>query len=573
MIARRPVARAVAWLAAAVLAAGCSLVPTSGPIVAGPVVDFAESAQFIRVVAAPPSPGATPAEVVRGFIEASADLAEDRAIARRYLTAEAAATWDAGASTTVFEQGSLAVTATGATVRVAAQVTGRVHGDGTLDVVSPAEALILTLDVTRVVEPGATRAEWRIADPPAGVLLSDVDLRRAYRRHGVHFPSARSPALVPDARLIPVVGPSLPTTLAEQVLAGPSDWLAPAVRTGVPRGTALAVGAVPVAEGVALVELTEQALLADPEQRADLAAQLTWTLTQLPEVQAVEIRVRGAALDVAGAGPRMDRRTWQDRAPDVLTLGPGGEGPPAHYLLDAASIVRVAGERREVLADVPGARRASALAVSLDARQAAVVVDGGARMWLVGLEPPAGGRRAVAGTGITSVSYDVDGWAWYADDGGLRRVASDGRVRDVRVVGDLDARGITAVSLARDGARAVVVAGGEVLLGAVVRARGTVQLASLRRVDPATTDVRGVAWRDSATLDVLGTLPGTARQVLRVEVGSGQVVPAGAPPLPLDVAAAPAGPTLVRSGQGPAFANVGLQWRELGPARAVAYPG
>ena len=46
--------------------------------------------QFIRVIAAPPSVGASPTEIVRGFLEANASLESDHAIARRYLTPEAA---------------------------------------------------------------------------------------------------------------------------------------------------------------------------------------------------------------------------------------------------------------------------------------------------------------------------------------------------------------------------------------------------------------------------------------------------------------------------------------------------
>ena len=69
----------------------CASVPTSGPIEQGPVVDAGESTQFIRVIAAPPSQGASPADIVRGFLEANASLESDHAIARRYLTPPAAA--------------------------------------------------------------------------------------------------------------------------------------------------------------------------------------------------------------------------------------------------------------------------------------------------------------------------------------------------------------------------------------------------------------------------------------------------------------------------------------------------
>ena len=102
-----PGPRVAVAAAACIGLAACAGVPTSGPIEQGPVVDAGESSQFIRVIAAPPSVGASPTEIVRGFFEANASLESDHAIARRYLTPEAAATWDPDAATTVYQQSSL----------------------------------------------------------------------------------------------------------------------------------------------------------------------------------------------------------------------------------------------------------------------------------------------------------------------------------------------------------------------------------------------------------------------------------------------------------------------------------
>ena len=107
-----PVPALVGLVVAAVLA-GCATVPTAGPIEQGPVVDSVESTQFIRVIAAPPSQGASPAEIVRGFLEASASLEQDHAIARRYLTERASEQWDPGARTAVYEESSLEVRSRG----------------------------------------------------------------------------------------------------------------------------------------------------------------------------------------------------------------------------------------------------------------------------------------------------------------------------------------------------------------------------------------------------------------------------------------------------------------------------
>ncbi len=566
----RPALAAVAGLLAAVLAA-CSTVPTSGPIEQGPVVNAAESNQFIRVIAAPPSQGAQPAEIVRGFLEASASLEQDHAIARRYLTESASAQWDPDAGTTIYLASSLRLTPSDDQVLVDVTVMGELREDGSLKTVDPGQPRSDTFNLAQVAESGATVPEWRIVDPPPGILISSADLRRAYRLYETYFPSARSTVLVPDGRLIPVVGPSLPTTLAELVLGGAAPWLAPAVGTGAPKGTALALGAVPVQDGVARVELTEQALSASDVQRRDLAAQLTWTLTQLPDIVLVELLAAGEPFEVPGAPLQMGRDAWRARAPDSFSQGLTGEGAPPHYLLDGGSLVRVSSGTRTVapLPEEAGADLTS-LAVSLDQRRAAAVEPGGGAVWLLPLDRSTAARRLEA-EGVGDISFDVDGRAWFVADGRVRRLTVGGDVEDVGVPKEVGR--ITALQLARDGARVAVIARGMVLIGAIEEGDAGLSLASLHRVDTVIDSATALAWRDASTVDVLGSQEGGGRQVLRLSLGDGQVLPLGAPSRPVDIAAAPGGLTVVSTQQGGVFANVGLQWRDQGSGQSVAYPG
>jgi hypothetical protein len=553
------------------LVAGCATVPTSGPIEQGPVVDSAESTQFIRVIAAPPSQGAGPTEIVRGFLEASASLEQDHGIARRYLTEAASARWDPGAGTTVYSAASLQPTGQEDEVRAGIEVSGELLADGTLQISDPGERLSVTFTLAQVAEGGSTVPEWRIVDPPPGVLISASDLRRAYRLYETYFPSARSSVLVPDGRLIPVVGPSLPTTLAELVLDGPSEWLAPAVRTGAPQGTALALGAVPVRDGVARVELTEQALSATEAQRRDLAAQLTWTLTQLPDVVSIELLAGGEPYDVSGAPLQMDRETWRARSPDALSQGPTGEAVPPFYLLDSDSIVRVtSGSRTSIPITEEAGDSLTGLAVSLDQRHAAAVEEGGGALWLLPLDRATTVAR-VETDGASEISFDVDGRPWFLGDAQIRRLSLGGRVEPVEVPDGVGP--ITALQLARDGARVAVVAEGTVLVGILEERDSGPAIASLHRVDTVIGRARRLAWRDASTLDVLGTQTGGGRQVLRLTIGDGQVLPLGAPAQPVDLAAAPGGLTLVGTESSAVFANVGLQWRDQGSGQSVAYPG
>src|SRR5580765_2482444 len=113
---RRRVARAAGALlvlACAAAASACGGIPDSGPVHAGAQLDGPPP---VRVLAAPPVPGATPAEIVRGFLRAQPGLDDDAAVARSYLVGEAARSWATkGARVVVYpDESSLKIAPTGA---------------------------------------------------------------------------------------------------------------------------------------------------------------------------------------------------------------------------------------------------------------------------------------------------------------------------------------------------------------------------------------------------------------------------------------------------------------------------
>jgi hypothetical protein len=566
------VVRAAVLVVLAGLVGACSLVPTSGPIRQGPVVESGESTQFIRVIAAPPSTGAQPDEIVRGFLEANASLEQDHAIARRYLTTQAASEWDPTASTTVYDPASLELVVRGQQVRARLLHVADLLDDGTLVHLDPAQRRTSTFRLERVPQAGGARPEWRISTAPDGMVISSTDLRRAYRPYYAHFLSQRVDVLVPDGRMLPVVGPSLPTALTELVLGGPSAWLGPAVRTGVPAGTTLALGAVPVVNGIAQVELSQESLSATDGQRADLAAQLTWTLTQLPEVAAVRLLVAGEDYPVPGVLAPFDRTAFLPVAPDALSRGASGTLQPPSYVLSGDELVRINEASRTALPlDVEAPEDLTELAVSLDERRAASAAGDGSGVWLLALDRGTTTRRVPA-AGVRDLSFDVDGALWMVSDGRLRRVGPDSRATEVPVEGT-DLPPLTHARLARDGARIALVAGGRAYVAAIHRRGGRLVVGAPVRTDTTVTEVSAVAWRDATAVDLLGRLADGGTQALRLSIASGQVQPLGIPVDPLELAAAPSSVSLVAAGDRRILANVGLQWRDLGPGRAVAYPG
>jgi hypothetical protein len=83
-------AGAVLVMVFAAAASACGGIPDSGPVHAGAQLDGPPP---VRVLAAPPVPGASPTEIVRGFLRAHPGLDDDAAVARSYLVGDAARTW------------------------------------------------------------------------------------------------------------------------------------------------------------------------------------------------------------------------------------------------------------------------------------------------------------------------------------------------------------------------------------------------------------------------------------------------------------------------------------------------
>src|SRR4051812_4353931 len=231
--------------------AACAEIPTSGDVESGSQVQTSENDPLIRVIPRPPLPGATPAEVVQGFLNASASFADDHAVARLYMTPEASERWDPAREVTVFnETAGVDLTRKGRKrVQLQAEQTATINKGGAL---SPRN----NVSITRSFVLERQENNWRIARAPQGLLLSEVDVARSYRAFDVFFLNDLQTRLVPDPVFIPLERQGTATSLTDAVLAGPTAWLRPAVDSAIPDGTSLVVDAVPIENGVALVDLS-----------------------------------------------------------------------------------------------------------------------------------------------------------------------------------------------------------------------------------------------------------------------------------------------------------------------------
>lgn len=354
--------RLVAVIAALVLAlSGCTAIATSGPV---EQVPLEAQPRGIDVAPEPPSADMTPSRLVEGFLQAMADPEGGYAIARMYMTSEAAAQWEPE-DALVFDgsvvggEGSAAVT--GMTI-------GRLGSDNRY---TP-ELEEFTHDFGLVEQQG----QWRISNPPRGLLLSRYNFERYYSRVTLYFMSRVGAHVVPDPIHLPEALLT-PSNVLEALFYGPTPTLSRSVVNAVPRDVHLGEGGATIDQsGVVTADLAGL-----PEDMADsqlrnLGAQLLWTLTSVPRVsglvvtrddgrplsipgesangvlelatqQGYQVLSRAAATDLYGV---RDGRVGRVTGPDQFVVPHGAPGPASDVAVsvDGASIALINEQRTEL---------------------------------------------------------------------------------------------------------------------------------------------------------------------------------------------------------------------------------
>lgn len=491
------------WLAARLLAAvltltvaaGCAAVPSSTPPVvvgAAPPVGVPNGNDIVLEPDAPRD-GMTPEEIVRGFMTASASTAPGHPVARQYLTPKAADAWQDDTKVTVIADNYSAVaSADSEEVNLTATTIAEVDGAGVYRL-SPS-----TLDEHFGM--AKVSGQWRIAEPPDGILIANGDFARVYPQTDLYFLDPTRKHVVPDPRYYSVAPEKRANTVVEQLLAGPSTWLAPAVRTELGDGVALRSGVVQDGDTavVELTGLTEKS----PQQVAALSAQLVWTLRMLPGVNRVRISNDGEPLP--GVNEVQGVNDWEAYDPDVIPVNSVG-----HFIHNG-------GLWRDDGSPIPGPAGGdgyglTSAGVSLTQEYLAGVqsTDTGARL-LVG---PYGGELSLVD--LVAQTLTAPTWGGYADEVWTVRDGVD--VLRVPVSGEPEVvpapqlAGLGKVSvlrLSRDGTRAVAVivapnGRSSVYIGRVVQENDSRRIEGFTAIAPSFDSVSDACWYDSGTVYVV----------------------------------------------------------------------
>ncbi|XVX19289.1 GerMN domain-containing protein [Actinomycetota bacterium] len=288
--------RSLALLLAAFLLTACGL---SGESPVQPGLEIQGRGDLpISVVPQGPVKGATQEQTVTGFLRAALASDQELDVARSFLTERAGRQWSAGSTgLTVFSgPGELTLSRLGEDrLRLTAPRAATVDAAGRYTASPKGQTASADVQLAK------TDGGWRISALPKdfGLWISAADFERLYAPLTVHYVSVRERVLIPDVRWFPL-GPSLSTRLARAQLDGVPAYLAGAARTDVPVGSRLTVDAVPVTDGTAVVDLTAPALSTDEAVQQSLWAQFLATLTQVPGVRRVSLRLEGAQVELQG---------------------------------------------------------------------------------------------------------------------------------------------------------------------------------------------------------------------------------------------------------------------------------
>ncbi|WP_347057857.1 LpqB family beta-propeller domain-containing protein [Blastococcus sp. HT6-30] len=539
---------ALAVIAAVLPLASCSTVPSSSPVVEITQAP-ARVAEAVGIEPLPPEAGASAEEIVRGFIDAAASAVRRHPVARQYLAPEPAESWTDESGISVIGTDFAVVTTDAGAVTVTANLIGTVDPRGVFTVAD--RGLF-----TRTFSLQQVDGEWRISDPPDGLIMLEPDFRRLYDGVSAYFLDWTAQRVVPDPRYF-IRGGSQPTALVERLITGPSAPLAAGVRNPL-SGVQLA-RAVVVDGQTATVELT--GLPAEPSPLlAEICAQLVWNLTQLdrPRISNVVVLLDGEPVTPGGVPVQQTVEHWASFDPDAVPVDGVG-----HYIEAGALRTVAAGE------PVPGPAGTgvyglSSAAIAADSASGRLSFLAGVRTDPDGatlLAGPYGGELAPVLSARTLSAPTVAATrteAWVVRDGAeLVRVPAGGPPQPVAAPTLAGLGRAEVLQLSPDGVRAAVVVDGpqgrRLHVGTVVRSDdGAVVLRDLRNVAPTLAGVIDVGWRDSGDLLVLAGDEGEDRIVpysVGVDGWGLALVPtSGLPSQPTSLGVAPLRQALVSAG-------------------------
>jgi hypothetical protein len=483
--------------AAAVFLASCAGIPSSGPVerVAD---DGGLDQSTVRYAPVGPSRGASPQQIVRGYLDAMLAYPVSTGTAALYLTPKAADEWRSSDGVTVYAEPEVTLPEDEGAAPGEVSVLLRADEVARLD--RQGHHSRSTSDPEHMYRMEKVDGQWRIANPQSGVMVTRTFYDDYFRPFAIYFLDASGERLVPDLVHL-AVGEQLPTGLVTSLARGPGG-AGGTLRTYVPGAGSLRPSVTVGEEDVADVEFSTSLTKMSAADRERLAAQIVWTLRSVPGLRGV--RISGGTAILSARGERVHPiDSW------------GGFGPPAAnndtYALVDDKLVEIDDATVQPVTGAWGRDAGGALDAAVSEDSVAAVLSGRDQVRVTdrdGSDP-----FDIEGAGFVAPRWDFDDRLWVVDrptSGTSRvRIVEDGRTRTLSA-GGLRGLSVRSFALSPDAGRYAVAAtnGGDPALyvGSVQRDKDdrVTSLGDPQRLSIDVDDPHSVDWVSTTRLGFLG---------------------------------------------------------------------
>jgi hypothetical protein len=273
--------------------ASCSSLPTTGPINPGldigVVGSLGTSAQFPQ----PPRAGMTQVEVVAGFLEANTSAIGDYSIAREYLASFVVADWVPSAGIQVFE--------TALNLQPASNNSVTATGLPNLTLDEQLRPKLAATTEPRTISFFLTQdnGQWRIINPPTGIILPSTVFQRNYDIANLWFVDKQQNRLVPD--FIAIAKRNDPATqLIRSLGNGAGAWIESEIINLLDSKSSGGFAGIQRDGETVVVDFDATVLRLTNRQQSLLISQLAQTLKQVEQISNLQVTVGGQLLVVEG---------------------------------------------------------------------------------------------------------------------------------------------------------------------------------------------------------------------------------------------------------------------------------
>jgi len=491
---------------ATLLLAGCASMPTSGPVVTIGQINAPTPDAGFAIAPRGPQKGASPTEIVQGFLDAMQATPVQTTTARQFLSSGFADAWDPQRETIAYDD--LTPPHGTTVVSVDLQNANKLDAQGSWQ--GAADLSDSQLHFSMVREKG----EWRISAAPDAMIVPQSWFDARFTQVSLYYFDPSGQILVPEPVFVPR-GNQLATTLVRSLLAGPSDALDGVARTFLPAGVSAGLSVPVDRDGVASVDLK-----GDLGQQSDhalhlMSTQLAWTLRQDDSIHAIRLSIGGRPVEQSGAG--------------TIPVDTGDTYDPAGYgtsdqlfgVADGGVVTATAAH----LAPVPGALGGHtpalrSVAVSIDAAQAAAVTADGHQLRSAALRTGAAATVRLAGTDLLTPAWDAADRLWDIDrtsHGAVVHVSDGSKMQTVAVPG-VSGQNVPRFLISRDGSRLIALVrhsdGDDVVVSRIRSGdQGRVLGAAGAQVISGSSQgarIRDIGWHSPTSVVTLQQLSGTA---------------------------------------------------------------